>query len=284
MNRSNNTALIRINSDTPCKVMYFGREITTVGVSDYSKIYLPKGRHRLSFVSQENPKDQVTFEKEILDVEYEDIIDVELRPVSEARQKKEQAEEERICSELAAVFIEEERVRQDRIRQEQERIKQEYERRLLQEASSPYKIRPFSKLNFYDSVEIKRFGFYEIKEYFLAKKNEKYSILNENDFLPLFPFFYSSIKQCHGSGNRIWLEQDKKWGLYNLTCRSFIINPSYDHIEISDNMRDTIVKVAIGDWFHNNAKYGLIDDSGTSVADCIYSSITDVHCHPKLNT
>lgn len=266
MDRPHNTALIRINSDTPCKVMYFGKEILTVGVSDYSEIYLPRGRHRLSFISLENPKDQVSFEKEILDVEYEDIIDVELLPIIEARQNKEQAEAARIQRELAARKAEAERI-------QKERERQEAERRMLIEASTPYRIQPFSKLKFYDWIEIKRFGFYSAQEHILAKKEGKYSILNSNDFLPVFPFIYSSIQECHGSGSRIWLERDKKIGLYSLINRSFIINPCYDYISISDNLVDTIVIVAIGDW-PRNAKYGIVDDSGKIIADCKYNFIS----------
>ena len=98
---------------------------------------MPRGRHRLSFISLENPKDQVSFEKEILDVEYEDIIDVELLPIIEARQNKEQAEAARIQRELAARKAEAERI-------QKERERQEAERRMLIESSTPYRIQPFS--------------------------------------------------------------------------------------------------------------------------------------------
>ena len=92
MERPANTAIVRINSDLPCLIYRFGKEIGRAGANDYTEIYLPKGKHRLSFVSVENANDKVDVEKEILDIEYEDIIDVSLLQIRDERVKNERAE------------------------------------------------------------------------------------------------------------------------------------------------------------------------------------------------
>ncbi len=111
MDRPHNTAIVRINSDLPCQIFWFGREIGRANIHDYTEIYLPKGKHRLSFVSSENTNDRVDLEKEILDVEYEDIIDVYIYPIKNARIAKERAERER-----------REQIRREQIRREEERL------------------------------------------------------------------------------------------------------------------------------------------------------------------
>lgn len=163
MERPINTAIVRINSDLPCQILRFGREVGRAGIHDYTEIYLPKGKHRLSFVSSENSFDRVDLEKEILDVEYEDIIDVYILPIKNSRIAKEKAERDRL-----------EQVRGEQIRREQERLaelrRQEEEKRKREETLKPYKIAPYLGLNFYDSVTVRRYGFDNPQKYIIAKK------------------------------------------------------------------------------------------------------------------
>ena len=50
MERPLNTAVVRINSDLSCHIYRFGKEVGCAGAHDYTEIYLPKGKHRLTFV------------------------------------------------------------------------------------------------------------------------------------------------------------------------------------------------------------------------------------------
>lgn len=81
MERPLNTAVVRINSDLSCHIYRFGKEVGCAGAHDYTEIYLPKGKHRLTFVSTDNSNDKADLDKEILDIEYEDIIDVCIYPI-----------------------------------------------------------------------------------------------------------------------------------------------------------------------------------------------------------
>lgn len=307
MDRPQNTAIVRINSDLPCQIFWFGREIGRANIHDYTEIYLPKGKHRLSFVSSENANDRVDLEKEILDVEYEDIIDVCIFPIKNARIAKERAERERL-----------EQIRREQLRREQERLaelqRQEEEKRKREEAMKPYKIAPYLSLNFYDSVEIYYIDYGNPKKYIIASKGGLYSILNDsflptvpfqferiqisilgfdnpkkyifaskkglysilNDsFIPTIPFQFEKIQECNGNGDYLWVRVNKKWGLYNYKQKQFIVSPRFDDISRTGSHRNcyTLI-VTIGDrWNGGSYKLGAINDKGELFIDCKYEEL-----------
>lgn len=274
MERPQNTAVVRINTDIPCLIYRFGKEIGRADAHDYTEIYLPKGKHRLSFVSTDNSIDKVDLEKEILDIEYEDIIDVCIYPIKNTRILKERAERERL-----------EQIKKEQIRREQERLAKlrriEEEKRKREEALKPYKIAPYQTLNFYDSVIIRNYGFDNPKKYFFASKNGLYTILNDS-FLPTIPFQFEEIIECNGNGDYLWVKINKKWGLFNYKQRQYIIVPRFDDISRtrhSDNCYTLIV--TIGD------KMGVINDKGELFIDCKYEKLYEVafgeYYQAKLN-
>lgn len=267
MERPINTAIVRINSDLPCQILRFGREVGRAGIHDYAEIYLPKGKHRLSFVSSENSNDRVELEKEILDIEYEDIIDVYILPVKNNRLAKEKAERDRL-----------EQIRLEQIRREQERLaelkRQEEEKRKREEALKPYKIDPYLTLNFYDSINIRRYGFDNPQKYLIARKNELYSFLNDS-FMPTVPFQFEDIKECNGNGDYLWVKVNKKWGLYNCKQKQYIVSPRFDDISRTGSHSNcyTLI-VTIGDrWNGGNYKLGAINDKGELFIECKYEEL-----------
>lgn len=267
MEKPQNTAIVRINSDLPCLIYRFGKEIGRADTHDYTEIYLPKGKHRLSFVSSENSNDKVDLEKEILDIEYEEIIDVCIFPIKNARILKERAEQERL-----------EQIRQEQKRREQEHLAElrriEEEKRNREEALKPYKIAPYLTLNFYDSVSIRNLGFDNPKKYVIASKNSLYSILNDS-FLPTIPFQFEQIQECNGNGDYLWVKVNKKWGLYNYKQRQYLVTPRFDDISRTGSHRNcyTLI-VTIGDrWKSGNYKLGAINDKGELFIDCKYEEL-----------
>jgi len=311
MDRPHNTAIVRINSDLPCQIFWFGREIGRANIHDYTEIYLPKGKHRLSFVSSENTNDRVDLEKEILDVEYEDIIDVYIYPIKNARIAKERAERER-----------REQIRREQIRREEERLaelrRQEEEKRKREEAMKPYKIAPYLSLNFYDSVRVCNLGYSKPKKYFIASKNGLYSFLDDsflpiipfqfeqiqisyfgsdnpkwyifaskdglysvlNDsFLPTIPFQFEQIQECNGNGDYLWVKVNKKWGLYNYKQRQYIVSPRFDEIFRTGNYANCYtLQVTIGDrWNGGSYKLGVINDKGELFIDCKYEELSETY-------
>ena len=267
MEKHLNTAIVRINSDLPCLIYRFGKEIGRADAHDYTEIYLPKGKHRLSFVSSENSNDKVDLEKEILDIEYEDIIDVCIFPIKNARILKERAEQERL-----------EQIRQEEKRREQEHLAElrriEEEKRKREEALKPYKIAPYLTLNFYDSVGIRNFGFDNPKKYVIASKNSLYAILNDS-FLPTMPFQFEQIQECNGNGDYLWVKANKKWGLYNYKQRQYLVTPRFDDISRTGRSRNcyTLI-VTIGDrWNGGDYKLGAINDKGELFIDCKYEEL-----------
>lgn len=267
MERPINTAIVRINSDLPCQILRFGREVGRAGIHDYTEIYLPKGKHRLSFVSSENSFDRVDLEKEILDVEYEDIIDVYILPIKNSRIAKEKAERDRL-----------EQVRGEQIRREQERLaelrRQEEEKRKREETLKPYKIAPYLGLKFYDSVTVRRYGFDNPQKYIIAKKKELYSFLNHS-FMPIVPFQFEDIKDCNGNGDYLWVKVNKKWGLYNCKQRQYVVSPRFDDISRTGSHSNcyTLI-VTIGNrWNGGTYKLGAINDKGELFIECKYEEL-----------
>ena len=76
-NKQQSTALVRIESDTKCRVLRFGKELAVVD-KGISELHLPKGKQKLSFVSVENGADRFDYLLDICDLEYEEYIEVKL--------------------------------------------------------------------------------------------------------------------------------------------------------------------------------------------------------------
>lgn len=268
MKRELNKALIRINADMPCHILYFGKELCPVKAHDYTEIFLPKGKHRLTFVSIANSNDRLDIEKEILDVEYEDIIDVRLFPVRNSRLAKKHAEEERLAA-----------IRREQIRKEEEQKeairRAEIERRKKEEAISPFKFVDLPKLNFYDSINSREYGFDNPRRYIIAEKNKLLTIINPVTLLPIYPFEFEQISECNGNGDYLWVQVKKKWGLFNVNEKKYIVLPSYDTISRTSNSRNcyTLI-VTIGNrWNGTTYKLGAINDKGELFIECKYEEL-----------
>ena len=268
MERPCNTAIVRINSDIPCRILRFGKEICTVQAHDYTEIYLPKGRHRLSFISIYNTKDKVDIEKEVLDIDYEDIIDIALYSVQQMRLAKEQAEKERL----------------ERERQE-ERMRLELKRK-QEEARKPYKIQSLPKLNFYDDIRIWDMGFYKNRcVHIIAEKKQKYALIDKNTFLPVTPFIFERIKQNNNNGSFIWVCENGKWGLFNSKTLSYIISPKYDDINRTESYSSCCtLYTTIGDRWKGGRR-GVVNDDGIELVECKYDEVygDDKYFRVKLN-
>ena len=233
-------AIVRINADMPCYVLHFGKRIAQINTHDYTEIFLSKGKHRLSFVNLENEADKVLVEKEILDVDYEDIIDVELIPVRDSRITKEREERERI---FALRREEDSRMRQEALRREEElrkrqealRLEKEKEQKKLQseilwrqrkaEAQRQTKFAEFPDLAFYDEIG----NMFE--NYIIAWKSSCCGIIDKKSFMPVVPFLYTDICKCERNKDYFWVTDEKgKWGLLDARTNSFILEMKYEQI------------------------------------------------------
>lgn len=270
MERELNKALIRINADMPCYIFYFGKELCSVKAHDYTEIFLPKGKHRLSFISIENQKDKICIEKEILDVEYEDIIDVKLFPIRNSRLAKQHAEEERLAT------IRKERLKYEEEQKEAARIA-EIERRKKQERSSPLKFTEFPYLNFYDDIYPiwYRYGDKNQCMYIIAKKNNMLTIINQTTLLPILPFEYEDIHICNGNAENLWVKVKGLWGLFNIITKSYIIPPQFYDINYTSNhsLNCYTLIVTKGAFRGNGGKCGAVNDDGKIIIPCIYDNL-----------
>lgn len=82
-------ALFHVEADMECRMLKFGREIAVARPGEDVTIRLPKGRHKLEFVSTECPDDRLSILHTVEDNEMVDILSVELRPVREKRLQEE---------------------------------------------------------------------------------------------------------------------------------------------------------------------------------------------------
>lgn len=93
-------ATIHVETDLACRIVRFGKEISRARPGEDTVLRLLKGRHKVTFVSEENPADRVLQEIQIADNQMEDFVQVGLRAVKTARERRERnrrrAEEQRI--------------------------------------------------------------------------------------------------------------------------------------------------------------------------------------------
>ena len=267
MKRELNKALIRINADMPCHILYFGKDLCSVKARDYTEIFLPKGKHRLTFVSTANSNDRLDIEKEILDIEYEDIIDVKLFPIRNSRLAKQHAEEERMAA-----------IRREQIRREEEQKealrRAEIERRKKEEAISPFKFVDLPNLNFYDAINSREYGFDNPRRYIIAEKNKILTIINPKTLLPIFPFEFEQISECNGNGDYLWVKTKGQWGLLNTVAKSYILSPEFHDISRTGNHRNCYTLIVTkGAYKWDGGKCGAVNDKGEIIAQCIYDDL-----------
>lgn len=117
-------ALFHVETDLPCRILKFGKEIAEVQPGSHTAIRLRKGRHKLEIVSTECPDDRLSLLQTVEDNEMEDLLTIELTPVREKRLKDEAAE----CRRREE---EENRLRRQEV---ERRTKEEAERKAREEA------------------------------------------------------------------------------------------------------------------------------------------------------
>ncbi len=111
--QSNRGALIRIETDLDCNILRFGKQIGTALCGEVAEIRLPKGKHKLSFVGMECDSDRYDQLLTVLDLEFEDYIEVKLRDIYNTR-KAQEYELNKRAEETAAIFEEVERKARER--------------------------------------------------------------------------------------------------------------------------------------------------------------------------
>ena len=99
-------AKIHFFSDISCRILSYGEQIVVTDADDKTKGTIArflKGRHMLEYKSIEHEADAYISTLEIPDNDYEDFVQIELLPLKEERQRKEdelKAEEERKAAEV----------------------------------------------------------------------------------------------------------------------------------------------------------------------------------------
>ncbi|MBO7322165.1 MAG: TIR domain-containing protein [Bacteroidales bacterium] len=89
--KSGKYAKVRVRTDHDCIIKRFDEEIGSAKVGEYSIVYLPKGKHRITFMANDAEAAalgvSVTQMFEVKDVDYEDYIEVSLKDVYDKRLK-----------------------------------------------------------------------------------------------------------------------------------------------------------------------------------------------------
>ena len=131
--------IYHIETDLKCKVYHFGTEVCIATPGEDATITLRKGRHKLSFVSCENPADQYSILFPVEETGIEDFIEVSLSGIRNNRL----VEEEKIRIENQKRLAEAERLRQLEIArkeaEERARIAQEEKMRQQEILKERYK-------------------------------------------------------------------------------------------------------------------------------------------------
>lgn len=78
-------ALFHIETDMECRILKFGKVIAEARPNDDTTVRLPKGRHKLDFISTECSDDRLSMTCAVEDNDMEDFISVRLLPVREKR-------------------------------------------------------------------------------------------------------------------------------------------------------------------------------------------------------
>ena len=82
-------AIIHIDADMDCQIEIFGKQICTVQAGADQEIRLLKGTKKIKAISLDNPKDYIEFKFTVPDNESEELLEIKLQPVKEAREQQE---------------------------------------------------------------------------------------------------------------------------------------------------------------------------------------------------
>ena len=83
-------AIIHLETDLDCQILKFGKLFCTTQIGEDKIIRLRKGKHKLEFVSIENPTDCYSTIFSVEDNEMEDILSIELKSIRDKRVKEEE--------------------------------------------------------------------------------------------------------------------------------------------------------------------------------------------------
>ena len=90
--------IIQLETDLDCQVFKRGTLLCTVRVGEDKTIRLRKGKHKLEFVSIENPTDCYSTIFSVEDNDSEDVLPIELKSIRDKRVKEEEEETQRILN------------------------------------------------------------------------------------------------------------------------------------------------------------------------------------------
>ena len=88
-------AIIHIDADMDCQIEIFGKQICTVQAGADQEIRLLKGTKKIKAISLDNPKDYIEFKFTVPDNDSEELLEIKLQPVKEAREQQEKEKEEK---------------------------------------------------------------------------------------------------------------------------------------------------------------------------------------------
>lgn len=89
----------------------------------------------------------------------------------------------------------------------------------------PYSDSIYGKnLYFYDDINISL-----LDKYFIARIGNKYLFVDKDTFFPINDVEFTNFKSLQDTThNKLWLETNNKWGLYNLYLKRYVIPPIFD--------------------------------------------------------
>ena len=90
--------------------------------------------------------------------------------------------------------------------------------------------------------------------FFIARNDFFYFFVDKDTFLPLNDVAFTNFKSLNdATHNKLWLETNKKWGLYNLDFRRYVIPPIFNSFRFShSNVYDMFI----------NEKHWKVDTNG----------------------
>jgi ribosomal protein L7/L12 len=89
-------ALVRIETDLDCRVLRFKEEIAVAKAGDIAEIRLPKGKHKLTFISVDDNTISDSMIYEVTDIDYEDFLEIGMLGKYNEKKEKEQKEQKRL--------------------------------------------------------------------------------------------------------------------------------------------------------------------------------------------
>ena len=90
--------------------------------------------------------------------------------------------------------------------------------------------------------------------FFIARNDVFYFFVDKDTFLPLNDVAFTNFKSLNdATHNKLWLETNNKWGLYNLDLKRYVIPPIFDSYSFSySNVYDMFI----------NEKHWRVDTNG----------------------